>query len=79
MHVKLLIEKGASVNFVTVGNQTPLHLAVSNRDTEITKLLIQNGASINAATSLNQTPLYLAIENGDVITAKFINRERCIY
>jgi ankyrin repeat protein len=75
--VKLLIETGASVNAVAVGNHTPLHVAVRNRNMEITELLIQNGASINATsidifTETNETPLRLAIENNDAITAKLL-------
>jgi ankyrin repeat protein len=45
--------------------QTPLGLAVCNRDTELTALLLQAGADPNHADRRGDTPLCLAVRWGD--------------
>jgi ankyrin repeat protein len=39
---ELLIEKGASVNALTTGNQTPLHWAAQSENSIVSRLLILN-------------------------------------
>ena len=47
--VKILIEKGASVNALDGNKQTPLHKAAyNNSNAEVVKILIEKGASVNA-------------------------------
>ena len=46
---KVLIEKGANVNFINykANGQTPLHCAAAMDDPEITKMLIYYGGKVN--------------------------------
>lgn len=49
--VKLFLEKGADVNYLTdevvLGRLTPLKTAITNNDYEMVKFLIDNGADVN--------------------------------
>jgi len=59
--LKLLISKGADVNFKYHGGKTPLHLAVDSRNSQQTaKTLIASGACIDAADAAGDTPLIMA-------------------
>ena len=53
---ELLITKGADVNAVDNGIDTPLHKAASFSKHEIIELLIANGANVNAKDGLDRTP-----------------------
>jgi ankyrin repeat protein len=65
--VDMLIDKGADVN-KTVGmyHTTPLHLAASNGDKDITSSLIDAGGNLEVENTSGQTPLYKAAENNHV-------------
>lgn len=58
--VKLLIERGASVNSADVGGETALHLAAKNGYVDVVKLLIKKGASVNGQDKEQWTPLMRA-------------------
>jgi ankyrin repeat protein/septum formation topological specificity factor MinE len=61
--IQILTEKKASVNALTIHNNTPLHWASEFGNLETAKLLIEKGASVNALTTDNKTPLHLASES----------------
>ena len=55
---KLLIEKGADVNFINYNGDNILNLLCSNRkDNKIIELLIENGADVNSKNKFGGTPL----------------------
>jgi ankyrin repeat protein len=63
--VKILLEKGASVNASTKGGLTPLHYAAQSGNLETVKISIEKGASVNAPTEENVTPLHYAAQSGN--------------
>lgn len=52
--VKLLVEKGADVNFTDSSGNHPLFWAVITDNFEMSKLLIDSGADVNALNSVNE-------------------------
>lgn len=61
---RLLLAYNAQVNrYNTNRPNTPLHLAVRNRDTETVEMLLNNGANINARNKFGHTPLHISICN----------------
>ncbi|CAG8830153.1 22074_t:CDS:2, partial [Racocetra persica] len=44
--VKLLVEKGADINLLTTGNETPLHYACISEHLDCARYLYKNGANI---------------------------------
>jgi ankyrin repeat protein len=62
--MKLLVEKGASVNATDSGNNTALFWAACGKDQEILKLLVAKGANVNMKDSIDQTPLIHAASCG---------------
>ena len=60
---KLLIERGADVNTVSIFSDTPLGPAVGRRNIELIRLLLEHGANPNSAMG-RQTVLHLAAEKG---------------
>jgi hypothetical protein len=55
--VKELIEKGVDPNAQTKLGKSPLHMAATKEETEITSLLIASGADVNAEDQNGKTPL----------------------
>jgi len=58
--VKLLIERGADVNWATSEGCTPLHSVAASPHgdfIEVARVLIQHGADVHAQTSDGHTPL----------------------
>ncbi|KAJ6244859.1 ankyrin repeat-containing [Anaeramoeba flamelloides] len=63
--IKILIEKGSSVNKKTGGEMTALHYASrSDADPNVIKYLIKKGAELNPKDLQGQTPLHLAANKG---------------
>ncbi len=60
----LLIEKGASINFIDKYGRTPLHKAVASGNYEMAKLLVEKGSDTNFIGINGVTPLYMALEGG---------------
>ena len=62
--VKMLIRKGANVNFKDSQNTTVLHSAANSGHMEVCEHLIKNGADIEAKDFMDRTPLHCAV-HGD--------------
>ncbi|CAD6441537.1 6927b832-dcdc-49a2-bc78-ac94e166f114-CDS [Sclerotinia trifoliorum] len=73
--VRLLLERGASIETRTGYDRTALSLAVLYGKTTIVKLLIENGADIEARDLEGQTPLSLAARNGEMDIVNLLLRK----
>eukprot|EP00961_Rhodomonas_salina_P238441 3222746-Rhodomonas_salina.1 len=62
--VKLLLEKGASVDKATDTDYTPLMTAAENGHQEVVEALLAAGANVNAVAKSSNTPLKLAAACG---------------
>ena len=63
--LKLLIEKGANVNFINDNvNWTPMTKAIDCNQIECVQILIENGADLNMPDPKGWTPIKSAIFNG---------------
>lgn len=71
---RLLIESGANVNAASKNEQqvTPLHSAVSRRQTMIAEALLAKGANPNAKQQAGVTPLHQAAHNGHAEMVKLL-------
>jgi ankyrin repeat protein len=69
---KLLIEKGADINWQGYLAFSPLHLAVNEGIEEIVKILIDNGANINAIDDWGFTPLHNAARDNNKELCKLL-------
>ena len=63
---KLLLKKGAKVNFVNDLNQNALMKAAEGGNVEVVNLLVEHGANCNTAAIDTKTALTLACEQGSV-------------
>uniref|UniRef100_A0AC35TXH5 FYVE-type domain-containing protein n=1 Tax=Rhabditophanes sp. KR3021 TaxID=114890 RepID=A0AC35TXH5_9BILA len=70
---KLLVDKGANVNFKDKNGESLLHLAVIKMDLIVMKFLIDNGADINSKNSDSLTPLHLLISRKDQFDFKVVS------
>ena len=55
---KILLEHGADVNALCNHKQTPLYLAIMEKEIEVIKELLRNGANVNLKDSDDDTPLH---------------------
>lgn len=62
--VKELVEKGVDPRAQTKLGKSPLHMAATKEETEITRLLIASGADVNAGDQNGKTPLIEAVSAG---------------
>lgn len=71
---KLLIDKGADVNFLSYPyKSSPLHDACKNSHTELVNFLLENGANIDSYDDINHySPICYAIRNGHTEIVKLI-------
>lgn len=75
--VKLLIEKGANVNYKDSNGQTPLILASITGSIEEIALLLKAGADINGVDINNSTALIHASAKGNLLTVKYLIDQGC--
>lgn len=75
--VEHLINSGADVNQLTDSEEkdSPLHLAVMNKNHETVKILIQRGAKTDIINNEGITPLDLALRVSDSRIIKLLKRE----
>ena len=66
--VKLLIEKGADVNFKNAHGKTALHIATQAYNNKIVDLLIKNNAKVDLTDEFGNTALFLASYNYTIET-----------
>ncbi|KAM0293346.1 hypothetical protein ACHAO9_002070 [Fusarium lateritium] len=73
--IKLLIERGANVNFETaISRSTPLMLAIQARRADIVKELLIEGANVDITDAMGRTPLAMATDiGGDLSTRMMAN------
>ncbi|XP_034019385.1 ankyrin repeat and SOCS box protein 13a.1 [Thalassophryne amazonica] len=72
LHLKQLIETGASVNMVTVDNITALHEACIQAHPNCARLLLEAGAQVDVRTIHGSTPLCNACASGSLECAKLL-------
>ncbi|KAK3087190.1 hypothetical protein FSP39_002867 [Pinctada imbricata] len=74
--VKLLVEKGASVNVneanMNCFDTNPLHLATECDDVNILEFLLRNGANVNSMDKLGCSALHRAIKSKNVDKVKIL-------
>ncbi|CAH0387286.1 unnamed protein product [Bemisia tabaci] len=62
--IKILLDKGVSIDEKNQHCQTPLLIAIEKGFVEIAKFLVKNGAQVNAANNGNSdTPLHFAVQH----------------
>jgi len=61
--VKILVEKGANVNFLTETKSSPLRAACYSGDLNIVEYLVEHGANVNLTNIYNSTCLMIASHN----------------
>jgi ankyrin repeat protein len=71
--IKLLLERGANVNFVQQpGGFTPLHIAASRNDANIVRLLIDNSADKHSMTDDGKRPVDIAKERNNTEVVNYL-------
>ena len=55
---KLLIEKGADIDIQSIGMETPLHIAINNKNKKIIELLLSNNCNKNILNEVNDIAIY---------------------
>jgi len=75
--VKLLIAKGANVNYKDSNGQTPLILASYSGNIEEIEILLQAGGNINEVDIDNSTALIHASAQGNLLTVKYLIEHGC--
>ncbi|MBN8829029.1 MAG: ankyrin repeat domain-containing protein [Sphingobacteriia bacterium] len=71
-NVKLLIARGADVNYCNDFNNTPLHKAICRKKKDIVKYLLSKNAEVNTVNNSEDTPLSDAIFNKDFEIIKLL-------
>jgi len=64
--IDLLIKLKANINIRNKNNETPLHLALSSKNTAVANRLISVGANLTITNNLGETPIFYAIKSGDI-------------
>ena len=72
--IKLLVEKGADVNYRSSLGQSALHYAAEKSDPRLVKLFLDLGANVNAKTLGGTTPLHVAQESELVVVKLLLSR-----
>ena len=71
-HLKLLVERGASVGVINDKNETPLYLAVTNGNAAVARLLIDHGATGHTANSIGRAFLNGVARNWHLAVIKLL-------
>ncbi|KAM0952806.1 putative cyclic nucleotide-binding domain, potassium channel, voltage-dependent, EAG/ELK/ERG [Dioscorea sansibarensis] len=74
-HLKVLIKAGADPKKTDYDGRSPLHLAASRGNEDVTSFLIQEGVDVNLTDKFGCTPLSEAIKNGHDGVASLLFRE----
>lgn len=70
--VRLLIDAGADVLAIDVRNETRLHIAALDGETEVVQLLLDAGANVLAGNFYGATPLHMAVKNDHEDAARLL-------
>ncbi|KAM5363959.1 hypothetical protein ACJZ2D_011749 [Fusarium nematophilum] len=71
--IKLLIERGANVNFETgISRSTPVMLAIQARRPDIVKELLIEGAQVDVTDAMGRTPLSMATDIGGDLSTRMM-------
>jgi ankyrin repeat protein len=73
---KLLLNHGAHVNAKGGHQRTPLHLASSKGDLDLSRLLIEYGADVDAQDDEQSTPFSIALANGHRTLARLLLKDK---
>jgi ankyrin repeat protein len=73
--INWLMKHGASVDWKTFENATPLMLAVSTNETEAALALLNYNPDVNIITIYSETPLLAAVKNGNLEIAEALIRD----
>ncbi|KAF5669408.1 ankyrin repeat domain-containing protein [Fusarium heterosporum] len=72
--IKMLIERGANVNFETaISRSTPLMLAIQTRRADIVKELLIEGANVDITDAMGRTPLAMATDIGGDLSTRMMS------
>lgn len=66
--VKILIDRGANVNFKNSSRMIPIDAAISNKSFDIARLLLDNGADLSLSKNSGLTNLLILIKNKNCST-----------
>ncbi|ARF02839.1 SWPV1-280 [Shearwaterpox virus] len=69
---KKLISYGACINHSDINGNTPLHIAVKNKNFNLIKLLLENGAVPNISNKDKITPLHISVNNNNIDILKIL-------
>ncbi|KAF4974695.1 hypothetical protein FZEAL_8432 [Fusarium zealandicum] len=71
--IKLLIERGANVNFETaISRTTPVMLAIQTRRPDVVKELLMEGAHVDVTDAMGRTPLSMATDIGGDLSTRMM-------
>ena len=62
---RFLLNKGMNVNIKDTNRNTPLHIAVLDKNKDMIKLLVDNGADIHAVNVHKRTPYLIATQHNN--------------
>ncbi|CAH1784600.1 unnamed protein product [Owenia fusiformis] len=70
--VKMMLQRGASVNLRTHNGDSPLHIAATLGNNDIAAVLIIHGADLYAKDALGWTSIHRAAESGHMNMVQFL-------
>jgi ankyrin repeat protein len=62
--IKILLDKGMSVDMTNADDSIPLHFSAKNGNLEATKALVERGAALNNANRNGASPMHLVAKHG---------------
>ena len=71
--LQMFVEKGANISETDCLGKTAFHLAIENKDLEMTKFLLEDEkVDVNAKSLQGQTGLHLACYHGNLSTVQYL-------